>query len=111
MLDTRSTAVFLYGAVMYQYPAPPPPQDDSGATTSMVLGILGLVLCGLLAPIALFMGISAKRRIRESGGYLGGDGQATAGVVMGAIGTALIVLALVIVVIVLIAAAASTGNR
>ncbi|GAA0331101.1 DUF4190 domain-containing protein [Actinoallomurus spadix] len=95
---------------MYQYPAPPPAQDDSGATTSMVLGILGLVLCGLLAPIALFMGLSAKRRIRESGGYLGGDGQATAGVVLGAIGTAIIAIAVVIIVVVLIAAAASSGN-
>ncbi|MFL6052968.1 MAG: DUF4190 domain-containing protein [Actinoallomurus sp.] len=76
----------------------------------MVLGILGLVLCGLLAPIALFMGLSAKRRIRESGGYIGGDGQATAGVILGAIGTALIVLGLVFFAVILIAAAASSGN-
>ncbi|MEV5706647.1 DUF4190 domain-containing protein [Actinoallomurus sp. NPDC052274] len=95
---------------MYQYPAPPPAQDDSGATASMVLGILGLVVCGLLAPIALFMGLSAKRRIRESGGYLGGDGQATAGVVLGAIGSAFIVLALLILVVFFLAAAASSGT-
>ncbi|WP_308209065.1 DUF4190 domain-containing protein [Actinoallomurus purpureus] len=95
---------------MYQYPVPPPPQDDSGATTSMVLGILGLVLCGLLSPIALFMGMSAKRRIRESGGYIGGEGNATAGIVMGAIGTAFIVLGLVFVVIVIIMAAAASQS-
>jgi hypothetical protein len=75
----------------------------------MVLGILGIVLCGLLAPIALFMGLSAKRRIRESGGYLGGDGQATAGVVLGAIGTAFIVLGLLFLAVVLIAAASSNS--
>jgi hypothetical protein len=109
-LDTRAPAEFVYGAAMYQYPAPPPPQDDSGATASMVLGILGLVLCGLLAPIALFMGLSAKRRIRESGGYISGEGQATAGVILGAIGTAFIVLGLVFLAVVLIAAATSSGN-
>ncbi|MCO6004730.1 DUF4190 domain-containing protein [Actinoallomurus purpureus] len=76
----------------------------------MVLGILGLVLCGLLSPIALFMGMSAKRRIRESGGYIGGEGNATAGIVMGAIGTAFIVLGLVFVVIVIIMAAAASQS-
>src|SRR4051812_34566744 len=110
--DSLRRPDLVYGAAMYQYqPPPPPPQDDGGATASMVLGILGLVLCGLLSPIALFMGISAKRRIRESGGYLGGEGQATPGIVMGAIGTAFIVIPLLIVVIaIIVAATASHGT-
>lgn len=96
---------------MYQYPPPMPPREDGGATASMILGILGLLLCGLLSPIALFMGISARRRIQESGGYLGGDGQATAGIVMGAIGTAIIALGVLIVVFAIIAGVlASSGT-
>lgn len=98
---------------MYQYQPmpPPPPPDDGGATTSMVLGILGLVLCGLLSPVALFMGMSAKRRIRDSGGYLGGEGQATAGIVMGAVGTAVIVLSILgLVAFIVVAALAANGG-
>jgi Domain of unknown function (DUF4190) len=94
-----------------QYPEPPygpppvPARQDGGATAAMVLGICSLVLCGLLGPVALFIGISARRRIRESGGYLSGDGQATAGIVMGAITSALIALAIVLIVVIVIASA------
>jgi len=80
------------------YYAPPAP-SSSKATTSLILGILSLVLCGLLLGIpAMIVARQAKREIRESNGRLGGDGLATAGFVTGLIGTiwSLIALALVV---------------
>lgn len=76
---------------MYQYePLPPPASVDGGATASLVIGVIGLPLAGLLSPIALFLGIAAKRRIRESGGRLDGEGRAVAGIALGAFGTYLL---------------------
>ena len=83
--------------------------NDSQATLSLVLGIIGLVCCGLLAPVALFIGNSSRRRIQASGGALGGYGLATAGFVLGIIGTVLLALG-ILVVIIRIIAAASTGS-
>lgn len=94
-----------YGAPAYAVP------DDKGATTAMVLGIVGLaggMLCGvgfLASPFALFLGLASKRRIDASGGRLGGRGNAQAGFVMGILGTILLVLAILalIALIVLLA--------
>ena len=58
------------------------------ATTSLVLGILSLVLTGFLTGIpAMVIGRRAGREIDASGGRLGGRGLATAGFVTGLIGT------------------------
>lgn len=78
---------------------PPAVPNDGGATTAMVMGILGLTLCAFLAPVGLFMGLSARRRIDASGGTLGGRNMAVAGFVMGAIGTGLLALLAVFVII------------
>ncbi|MFB6776398.1 MULTISPECIES: DUF4190 domain-containing protein [unclassified Streptomyces] len=57
------------------------------ATASMVLGIVGLLLIPIVAPIiALCLGISARRMADRGEG--GARGQATAGMVMGIIGCA-----------------------
>lgn len=53
------------------------------AIASLVLGILGC-LC-ILWVGALVCGFLAKQQIRASGGTQGGDGMATAGIVLGAI--------------------------
>ncbi len=59
-----------------------------GAVASLVLGIVGLVLCPILvlSILAIVFGVKARRRIKASGGQLGGSGQATAGLVLGIIG-------------------------
>ena len=64
----------------------------------MVLGIVGLVVgflaCGvgfLAAPFAWALGRNALKEIRASQGRLGGEGTAQAGMVMGIIGTVLLV--------------------
>ena len=112
-----------YGAAPYggspyggsPYGAPYPAATDSGATTSMIIGIIALaslvVFCGIglpAAPFAMVMGLRAKRRIRASRGQLGGEGQATAGFVTGLVGTILLVLALLFVVL-LVAVVLSGG--
>ena len=78
------------------YHAPP---DHPQATTTLVLGILGLVVCGVLAPFAWQMGSRVLREIDGSQGQLGGRGNANAGRIMGIIGTALLVLSLVILLV------------
>ena len=45
-----------YGQPGYGYQQQPPQQDHPRATMSMILGILGLVICGLIAPFAWNMG-------------------------------------------------------
>ncbi len=71
--------------------APTAPRH-SGATTALVLGILGLALCQLLAPIAWYLGAQAVKEIDASHGNLSGRSEANAGKIMGIIGTVLIVL-------------------
>jgi len=89
-------------------PPPPPPGADQGgfyqpaktnqkAVWSMILGILGLVCCGLFAGIpALILGNIAKNEIASSGGAQTGDGMAKAGVILGIIAIAISVLSIIL---------------
>ena len=66
--------------------------NDAKAIAALVLGILCLVgaLCWMGAPLgipAVVLGVLSHRDIRRAGGMLGGGGMATAGIVMGAIGS------------------------
>jgi hypothetical protein len=88
------------------------PMEASGATVSMILGIVAVVLAplgcfcgGLLEIVALPLGIvavvlgfRARSRVAQSQGTLGGSGKALAGLITGfvAIGLALIVGVIVI---------------
>ena len=68
-------------------PGPPPPTSGK-ATTSLVLGLVSLFLCGFFTGIpAIVVGISARREIRRSEGRLGGDGLALGGIITGVLGT------------------------
>jgi len=71
---------------------PVAPPNASNAVTSLVLGILGIVLCPLLGPIAWVLGSKGEQEIDASGGAVGGRGMATAGKVLGMVGTFFIVL-------------------
>ena len=67
-----------------QYAAP----THGPATTSLVLGILSLVVAGFVTGIpAMVIGSRARREIDASDGRLAGRGNATAGFVTGLIGT------------------------
>lgn len=90
-------------------PSMPGPPTHSLATTSLVLGIIGLasvvLACGIgliASPFAWGLGRKAVREIDESHGALGGRDNARAGQVMGIIGTVLLGLILLIAVAVVV---------
>lgn len=61
-----------------------PPKTSGLAVTSLVLGCLGLISCGITAVIGLGLGIIALLRINKSNGQLGGRGLALAGTIVSA---------------------------
>ena len=66
----------------FQNKAPSPTSTLS--LTSLIMGILGWVFIPIVGGIiAVVTGHMAKKEIRESSGLLGGDGFATAGLVLG----------------------------
>jgi len=87
----------------YPYPSGPVPgaygstpgyggvygQDHPQGTIVLILGILGIVMCGVLAPIAWIMGRKALREVDASGATVSNRGQLQAGMVCGIIGTVL----------------------
>jgi hypothetical protein len=82
------------------------PEKTNGlAITSLVLGIVSIPLAfcygfGVPLGIAAFItGLIARRQIRDSAGTQGGDGMALAGMIMGGIITALLILAIFTIVI------------
>lgn len=72
--------------------------EASQATTILVLGIIGIILCQVLGPIAWVMGnnelaaIDAGRRTPEN------RGTANAGRILGIIGTVLLALSILAVI-------------
>lgn len=81
--------------------------DHPKATTSLVLGILALVLCQLLGPFAWAMGKKTLNEIDASQGRVGGRGAAQAGYVLGIVATVL--LGLVILMFVFVIGLAGLG--
>jgi hypothetical protein len=90
--------------------APPPPpgygygegapvRNDGKAVASLVCGLVGLVLAGIiLGIVAIVFGVQSRKAIDASGGQLKGRGMATAGLVLGIIDivtNAVIVIALI----------------
>ncbi|HSE70500.1 MAG TPA: DUF4190 domain-containing protein [Nocardioidaceae bacterium] len=92
------------GAGYGQAPGYPPPgpyaPDHPKATTVLVLGILGIVVCGVIAPFAWVMGRQTLAEIDGSHGRLGGRGAANAGYILGIIGTVLLGLSILMLVVV-----------
>lgn len=65
---------------------------SSRAVWALVLGILGLILCGVLAPFAWWLGAAELRDIKSGLAPYSGQGLATAGMVLGIIGTVFLTL-------------------
>ncbi len=86
-----------------QYPAqaqPQPqfvPQQTSGlAIGSLIASVVGLVICLFVGQIiGIILGHMARKEIRESGGRLGGEGLATAGIIVGWVGIGFDVLVVI----------------
>ena len=98
-----------YGGVPY---GSFPQQDHPQAMTVLILGIVGIVVCGVAAPFAWVMGNRVIREIDASGGQMGGRGSANAGRICGIIGTVLIALGLLVLIgaiaVILIGASSSS---
>lgn len=74
------------------YPAASAQMDHPKGTTILVLGILGLVLCQLLAPIAYLWANKVLEQIDANPGRYRNRGSVQAGKVMGIIGSVFLIL-------------------
>jgi hypothetical protein len=104
------------------YPSPPPPSPpatsspttayrasaappwsmsgvvpvDPGASAALWTGLVGLFCCPVVGFIALYLGVSSLRRLQRNHGEMRGHGRAVAGLVLGGIATAGLVVTLVV---------------
>lgn len=72
-----------------------PPRTNSMATASLVMGLVGFCT-GFTAILAIIFGFIAKNQIKQRGE--GGDGMATAGIVLGFIIVAMMVIYLFFII-------------
>ena len=91
-------------------PATAVSDNAPNAVLSLVLGIIGVVLCSLCAPFAWKLGREAEAAVDASGGTLGGRGMATAGKILGIIGTVLLVVGVLVLILVLAVGAGSDSS-
>src|SRR5664279_1951846 len=83
--DVTAKRLVLGGAAASQIqPAAAPPKTSRLAVTSLVLGCLGVLTCGITSLVGLVLGIIALVRINKSKGQLGGQGLALAGTIVSA---------------------------
>ena len=61
---------------------PSTPKTSGLAITSLILGIVGPCSLGLLSIVGLILGIMAAKKIKASGGTIGGRGLAVAGIIV-----------------------------
>lgn len=100
--------------------APPPPPsgqmypEQSQATLALVLGIIGLVACQILGPVAWVIGNNEIRAIDEGRRPPENRGNANAGKILGIISTVLLALGLFIIIALVViglgAAVVETGS-
>lgn len=70
-------------------------QTNGLAIASLVLSIVGILLCGPCAILGLWFGISARRQIFLSEGREKGEGMATAGIWISSI--ALVIMGILLI--------------
>ncbi|WP_405160160.1 DUF4190 domain-containing protein [Nocardia sp. NBC_01499] len=89
----------------YGYPAYGaygPPQEHPQATIILILGILSLVFCQIIGPVAWVMGKRALNEIDASGGALGGRSNVMVGYICGIIASVLIIISLLFIALFLV---------
>ncbi len=87
-----------YATPGYAPPAPVGPSTNGFSIASLVLGIVWVF--GVGAVLAVIFGFVARQQIRESGGRQGGSGMALAGIILGFVGIAGLILWITFVVVV-----------
>lgn len=68
--------------------------DNKQALWSLILGIVGIVCCGLAAPVAWYLGRAEIKAVDAGLSAPENRGMAMAGMILGIIGTVLLVLGL-----------------
>lgn len=68
------------------------PATSNRPTIALILGILGIICCGLLAPVAWYIGSQELKSIAAGTAPAAGEGLAKAGMILGIIGTVLLLL-------------------
>lgn len=84
-------------------------REHPQGTTILVLGILSIVVCSLLGPVAWVMGNNAIAEIDANPAAYTNRGTVQAGRICGIVTTALMALVLVIVLVAIAAAAGSSS--
>ncbi len=97
----------------YQPAAPPTSGLAIGSLIASILGLTFLPTIGSI--IGVVLGYMAKRQIAESGGTMGGEGLAKAGIIIGWVGIGLTALAICLWIALLVlgvggSACVSLGN-
>ena len=87
-------------------------ENAPGAVLALILGILGVTLCAVAAPFAWVMGRRAQEAVDAQPGRYSGRDMATAGKILGIVGTCLlglvVLFVLVAVIVAIIGASASS---
>ena len=91
--------------------APIAKNDSTLAIVSLVTGIIGWTIIPFIGSIvAVITGHLAKKEIRDSGGTLGGDGMALAGLILGYTMIGLFILGIIIFFTVILALIPTISN-
>jgi Domain of unknown function (DUF4190) len=69
------------------------------AVLALVLGIIGVAACSVCGPFAWYYGRQAEEAVDASGGQLDGRSFATAGKILGIVGTVFLVITVVGVIV------------
>jgi len=86
-------------------------KDSALAIVSLVTGLVSWTFIPVIcAVVAVITGHLAKKEIRDSGGMVGGDGMALAGLILGYVQLGLIALAIIVVIALAFALGPSFGN-
>jgi hypothetical protein len=82
-----------------------PKPNDGSAIASLIMGIAAFLFCPLvLGVLAIVFGYIGKRNIEGSGGTLGGEAFAMAGIILGWINIAIVALIAIIILVARLAA-------
>ena len=77
------------------------------AVLALVLGIVGVAVCSVCAPFAWYFGAQAEQAVDASGGSLDGRSLATAGKILGMVGTVFLVITVIGLIVYAVVVASS----
>jgi hypothetical protein len=78
------------------YGRQPPPGTSGMAVAALITSAAGLLLCGITCPVGAILGHVALNRIKQTGQQ--GRGLALAGIIIGWVGTVLLMIGVILVI-------------